>query len=241
MLGKMSDISEVGLYEQAERILNVPLGFITALGTVMMPRMSNLVHKGKNDDIKNYIEKSIEFISFLTLPIIFGLISTADDFIPLFLGKDFSKAAVILKFLSTTLVFVSFANVLRTQFLIPTNKDKEYTLSVILGAVVNFTANLLLIPKWNSIGACIGTILAESTVCIYQSYALRKNLPIFKYIADSIPFLIKAIGMFILVSLVSYANVNVYIKILMQVFTGIFAYFILNIRYINKILKIRKK
>ena len=39
MLGNMSGFLDVGYYEQAEKIINIPLIFITSLGTVMLPRM----------------------------------------------------------------------------------------------------------------------------------------------------------------------------------------------------------
>ena len=47
MLGAMSTMNQVGFYEGASKILNIPLGVITALGTVMLPRMSNLAAKRK--------------------------------------------------------------------------------------------------------------------------------------------------------------------------------------------------
>ena len=69
MLGNMADIKEVGYYEYAERIINIPLGIITALGTVMLPRVSNLLAKGREKEVENYIEKSIEYMMFLAMPI----------------------------------------------------------------------------------------------------------------------------------------------------------------------------
>lgn len=241
MLGNMSDISEVGLYEQAEKITQIPLGIITALGTVMMPRISNLVHKGQSNEIKMYLKKSMEFTSFLTLPIVFGLISIADDFIPIFLGIEFAKSVPILKLLSITLIFISYANVLRTQFLIPNNMDKEYTISVILGAIVNIIINLLLIPKYNSIGACIGTIFAEATVYIYQCYILRRKLPIFEYIKDSTCFFIESIIMFSIILLINFMNINICLKIIIKILIGIALYAALNYKYICKFLKIKGK
>lgn len=42
MLGNMSTNTELGYYDSSEKILQIPIALITALGTVMMPRMSNL-------------------------------------------------------------------------------------------------------------------------------------------------------------------------------------------------------
>ena len=46
MLGNMSSYDQVGFYNNAEKIINIPMGIITALGTVMLPRMSNIVANG---------------------------------------------------------------------------------------------------------------------------------------------------------------------------------------------------
>ena len=241
MLGLLNNVSEVGLYEQAEKITQMPLCLITAFGTVMMPRAANLFSKNKITEILNYINKSITFIMFLCLPIVFGLISISNDFIPIFLGKDFLKSSILLNILATTIVFISFANVLRTQYLIPNNRDKDYIASVVLGALINLTLNIILIPHFMSIGACIATVVAEATVCIYQCFALRKELEIKKYISNSMPFLIKALIMFVLVCLTGLMIYNVYIRIIVQVLSGIIIYSLLNYRYIISIINNKKE
>lgn len=71
MLGIMSTKTEVGFYENAEKIISIPAAIISALGTVMLPRMSNMIANGENDRFKVYIDKSMEFIMFLALPITF--------------------------------------------------------------------------------------------------------------------------------------------------------------------------
>lgn len=232
MLGSICIISEVGLYEQAEKIVNIPLGLITSLGTVMLPRVSHLVENGKKEEILQYIEKSINFVMFLCFPIMLGIISISKNFVPLFLGNDFYKSYILLDLLSLTIVFLGFANILRTQYLIPYNRDKDYIISVFIGAIVNIIINLLLIPNLQSIGACIGTIFAEMSVCAYQSYSLRKELNIKKYLFNSIPFMIKALIMFLIVYLIGTLNFEIYLKIILQILFGVITYLFLNFKYI---------
>ena len=43
MLGSMSTMRESGFYENTEKIVNIPFGVITALGSVMLPRMTNVI------------------------------------------------------------------------------------------------------------------------------------------------------------------------------------------------------
>ena len=62
------------------------------------------------------------------------------------------------------LVIIALSNLMGNQFLLPTGRQKEYTLSVVTGCVVNFALNLLLIPHFLSIGAAVATVIAETSI-----------------------------------------------------------------------------
>lgn len=242
MIGIFSNISEVGYYENAEKIINVPNSIITALGTVMLPRMSNLYAKGSNEKgTKKVIEKSIKIIMFLSCAMCFGLIAISKNFSVLFFGKEFIKSGYIISYLAITIIFLSWGNVIRTQFLIPREKDKEYIVSAFYGALINFCMNIIFIPRFKSIGACIGTIAAEFVVMFYQTHAVRKELPISNYIRESLPFLIKAIIMFACVYSINYFKLPLIHTIILEITTGIIIYLALNFKYILNIIKGQQK
>lgn len=234
MLGNMSTMENVGYYEYAERIINIPLSIITALGTVMLPRISNLVANGQDEKIKFYIDKSIKYMMFLSIPIAVGLIVISPNFIPLFLGEEFLQTAYIIQYLSVTIIFISWANVIRTQYLIPKEKDSIYINSVIIGAVVNFIINIILIPKYQTVGAAIGTIAAEFSVMLYQTIKVRKTLEIKKYLLDTSKFAITGIVMFGVVILLKKIIHNTIGLLIIQVVAGGLVYFILNYQFIKE-------
>lgn len=240
MIGYLINPKEVGFYENAEKIISIPLAFTTALGTVMLPRVSNLLVKGEKDKIKRYIGNSIKFVMFLSLPMCMGLISIGYNFAPIYFGNEFQKTGILIILLSVTLPFVSFANILRTQYLIPNEMDKIYIKSVILGAIINLILNFVFIPGLKSIGACIGTIAAEFTVYFIQMFELRKDLDIKKYHVSAVPFLLKAIVMFLIIYPLNYINCNNIIKIILQIGVGTIIYFTLNVKYIMTIIDIKK-
>lgn len=237
MLGNMTNVTNVGLYENAEKIINIPLGFITALGTVMLPRMSNLVANGNNNKAKAYIDKSMQFVAFMSVPISLGIMAIAKDFAPLFFGQEFNKTGDIIIYLAITVIFISWANVIRTQYLIPNEKDKVFIISVVAGASVNLTANLLLIPYYETIGAAIGTIMAEFTVMIIQIIAVRKELNNKLHAKIFFIFFIKGLIMYIVVIPFRYLNLSSWLRIIIQIIFGIIIYFSLNYKYIISLLK----
>ena len=240
MLGMMTNVNEVGFFENAEKITNIPMTLITALGTVMLPRMSNILAKGEKGKANDYITKSISFVMFLSFAMCFGLIAIGYKFAPFYFGQEFQKTGILIILLAVTLPFLSFANVIRTQYLIPKERDKDYIISVSLGAIVNLVINIILIPKYASVGACIGTIFAEAIVAIYQTISVKNELNVKKYIKNILPFFIKSIVMLICIYPLNFININTLLRLLIQVLLGLSIYGVLNLKYILSIVDIKK-
>lgn len=197
MLEWMSSVENVGLYESAEKIVRVPALIITALGTSMLPRMSKLSALGEKHKMLEYFEISIEFVGFLTFGMCFGLVSIASFLIPIYYGEGFKGSIILLELLSLTLPFTSWANAIRTQYLLPLKHDTEYLLSVSIGAVVNLVLNTILIASMAAKGAVIATIAAEASVAIVQTYSVRKEIPIINLIKKYGIYILPALGMFV--------------------------------------------
>lgn len=202
MLGNMSSFEQVGFYQSSEKIINIPMGIITAVGTVMMPRMSNIISKGDKKNTNEYIRISIKLVTLIGSALTFGIIGTSKVLSIVYFGEDFVSCASILILLSLTIFSLSWANVCRTQYLIPKKEDKKYIISTIVGAVVNLIINIILIPKFGANGAAVGTIFAELCVMLIQLYFVNKNIPILKYILNSIHYIVSGIIMMIVVYII---------------------------------------
>lgn len=199
MLGNMYDHEQLGLYDNAEKIVNLPLTVITAFGAVMIPRISNLVARKAYQQTEHYARLSFYYVMWLAYAFAFGLAGIGEVFAPVFWGEAFRSADRLMMGLSVTLPFLAFANIIRTQFLIPCHRDKAFLGSVVAGAVVNIGLNLLLIPAHGAWGAVIATIAAEVTVCFVQCFCVRKTIPIGTYFRESLFFVPLAVLMFIIV------------------------------------------
>jgi O-antigen/teichoic acid export membrane protein len=224
MIGILSDKTELGYYENAESLTRVLNTIIGSLGTVMLPQMSNLVANNKMDQFFKYISVSMRYIMVMAFGMSFGLAGIAKTFAPFFWGDDFIRAGEIIQWLVITVPFVSFANVIRTQYLLPKEKDIEYMTSVIAGAAVNLVINAVLIPVYGAVGASVATVFAEMTVCIVQMFAVRKELPVFRYVKDSLPYLLFGIVMYLSVYGLSDKLDNQVLGICLQVVVGIVVY-----------------
>ena len=216
MLGYMTNMTQVGFYESSERVLVIPLAFITSLGTVMLPHMSNLYATNNNQRAMVIFEKSIYFAMFLATSMGFGLMAVSKTFVPWFYGPDFTICITLFHILLPSSMFLAFANVIRTQHLIPLERDKEFVSSIIAGAIVNVLFNLLLIPSLGAIGAAIGTLCAEITVCVLQVVMAWREKSLGKYVIGSLPFILSGMVMYFLVSNVQFNKLPILFNLALQ-------------------------
>lgn len=179
MLGFLTDdTGNVALYKAAQGFVKMFLYFITSIGSVMMPRIANLYQKNNDrSEVNRYLNTTFHLAIFLGIPMMVGMITVSPYFIPWYLPEQLSIATLI-QYSSPIVLFISISNVFGMQFLVPTGRNKEYSMSVIFGAVVNFFINLILIPKLAGVGAAIGSVCAEFAVMFVQYIFVRKEIEI---------------------------------------------------------------
>ena len=95
------------------------------------------------------------------------------------------------------LVIIALSNLMGNQYLLPTGRQKEYTVSVITGCAVNFALNLLLIPRFLSIGAAAATVIAETSVTGVQIYCTREDFSFREIISSNKQYIISSSIMFV--------------------------------------------
>ena len=226
MLGSMIlNKAEVGYYDQSQKIIRMLLTIVTSLGTVMLPRMANTFMKGDNKKIKEYMKKSFRFAFGISIPMIIGIIMVADAFVPIFFGEGYAKVAILMKTISPILLFIGLSNVIGTQYLLPTKRQKAYTTSVVCGAMLNFTINMLLIKQLGALGASIGTIIAEITVAGIQIFCIRKEFNLKEIVICSKHYVISGIMMFGLLYIIGKLPIdNEPVIMIAQIIIGIVIY-----------------
>lgn len=176
MIGWFSPTSfENGYYEQSEKIVKMCLMLVTSLSTVMIPRISKAFAEKRNEDLLDSIYSSYNFVWFLSVPLMFGIIGIAPLLVPVFFGVGYEKIEVLLPIFSILFVVMGLNSTTGSQYFITTGQQKIYTERIIIGGVVNVVLNLLLIPRFYSIGAAIGSIVGEVVITITEFLYIHKN------------------------------------------------------------------
>lgn len=225
MLGLMTDMTEVGYYENTEKIIDIPVLLVASLGLVMLPKMSNLAANDRREEGNRYTYYSFLFAAFLASSLGFGIMAVSPEFVPWYFGDGFEPCIALFAILAPSTVFMAMANVVRTQYLIPMHKDKVYIGSAFLGAITNIVLNAILIPRFRSAGAAIGTLAAEAAVCIYQFARVWKETDFQKPVLRSIPFILAGVVMWLVLLILPRPFEAPLLNLLYEVAIGAVLYF----------------
>lgn len=225
MLGRLLlDMNEVGYYEQGEKVVKTLLTLLTAIGSVLVPRIASCIASKDYDQIKGYFNKVFKLIFLLGLPMMLGIIAVAHNFVPVYFGPGFEKVPYIMICLSPIIIFISISSALGS-YLIPAKKMKTYNLAVFSGAIINFIFNFVMIPYIKSYGAAIATALAEGIIMTVELIATRKVLNFKESLKSSYKYFISAIIMFIVCFLVDQLALSQLVTLIIQISSGIVVYF----------------
>ena len=226
MIGAIvEDKSEVGFYEQAQKMIKLLITISTSLGTVMVPRMANTFARGDKKKLIEYINMSFRFVLILVFPLMFGMVSIANKFVPIFYGSGYEKVIILINIIVPIVLAIGLSNVIGTQYLLPTKKQKEYTISVTVGAFVNFILNMIFIRLWKSVGASIATVIAEFTVTGVQFYMIRKEIKFVDIIKLMKNYVVSGLIMLCISVIIGKIINNNIVSITIQILVAVLVYF----------------
>ncbi len=216
--------AENGFYEQAEKIVKISMTLVTCLGTVMIPRNSYELEHGNVDKVRSNNYKALHFVFLMGIPLLVGNIIIARNLIPWFLGTDFNQSILLMQVLAPLVLIIGISNVIGLQYLLPYRKDRQFTLAITLGALINLCLNIPLIYFWGSIGAAISTIVAELTVTTTMLVMSFKHLSLFKILKMAIKPAIASLVMGLLIYPLSLYLSSSILNTIIIAFTGVVIY-----------------
>lgn len=204
MIGLITkDACENGYYEQAIKVAKIVLTIVTALGTVMIPRIGALFSEGDTKGVENAMYRGYRFVWFLGIPLCFGLIGISNNFVPWYYGEGYSKVVPLLCILSLLILAIGINNVTGMQYLIPTKRQNIFTVTVIIGAIINFVFNAILIKHYLAIGAAVASVAAETVIAVVQLVIVRKEISSPKIVFSGYKYFIAGAIMLILLRFIS--------------------------------------
>jgi len=197
IIGLFYTKESVGYYDMALKIVNTIVTVISALGLVMIPRISILHKNNDYTQISKFMNQAISVLSYLAYPLCLGLIAVSSVFIPWFLTEAFYPTVLIIMVLSFKIIFAAINNVIGIQYMVSTEQQGSFFLSVLVGFITNLIFCLVLIPLVGPIGAAISAVVGELTITIFEILLTKKQIGFLSYIVSQYKIIISSTIMFI--------------------------------------------
>lgn len=220
MLSYYTNDIQVGLYVNSQKIVKIASTITTALSIVTIPKTSNSYSNGRIEEMSKTVYTSLSAVSFLAFPMTFGLMAVRETLVPWFLGKGYEGVVDLLLISALLIITLSWSSILANQVLVASKKENYYTVAIIIGAVVNFGLNIILIPRYKAVGALCTSVLAEYLGMFVMLFFSRKIISSKVFLKNILPYLVGGLLVYVCVyPLGGYLRTNM-LSTMVQVLVG---------------------
>ncbi|PIR44386.1 hypothetical protein COV23_00120 [Candidatus Wolfebacteria bacterium CG10_big_fil_rev_8_21_14_0_10_31_9] len=173
MLGWYKNMQDVGYYSAGQRIAQLIYLIPGLIATAFFPSFARLINE--KEKFKKMLNKSLQIIGLIALPLMTGGFFLSSFIIKLLYGTEYLQGVFSFKLMNLTYLPV-FLSAILGNALFALNKEKSLFTYVILGVSGNFLFNLLLIPTFGIAGAALSTLINQIIITIYLIFKLRKEI-----------------------------------------------------------------
>ena len=227
MLGYMCTDAVVGYYTNSIRLVKIIVSLISAIGAVLLPRLSYYKEQNMTAECNELINKVTKVMLFFAIPSGLGIALLAEPIVLFLFGKSFIPAISTIRIATGLIYVLGFSNLFGTQILLTFKQEQKLLICTVLGAMSNIILNIMLIPNFQHNGAIVASVISESIVTfmtfLYAKSYISINVPI-KYV---IQLGFAGFGMSIIVFLLLKVLLNSLLCITISVILGSIVYFYL--------------
>jgi len=172
MLNWLRGDAETGIYSAGFRLMEGTLLVPQAVALAAYPTFSRLIHEGH--DVRALGEKLQRWILILCLPLMVGGIILAPRILEFF-RAEYIPSTRVLQLLLVGLPAL-YLNYLVGTLLRSVDRQILNLKSAAVALATNFTLNLLLIPRFGAIGACVATVITQCAYFAMMYCFLRRTI-----------------------------------------------------------------
>lgn len=223
MLGVLATDYSVGIYSNAHKIVNIIISCSIAATGTFLPRISSVLKDSKQDAI-HIVNKGLEMLVFICIPLTFGLCVLSKQVVLFLYGDSFADAAITINILSCLIIIRGIGDLVCYQLQIAAGLEKMRVPASFLTAILNITMNWLLIPALNENGAAIASVASELFVNAFLYVRMKKVLPFRGNWSDALKTVIASVIMVIAIYGIMELSLPLLLTICCSVLVGVIVY-----------------
>lgn len=171
-LGYYGTTTDVGLYAAASRVVQMFYILASLFATSTFPA---LVQKTNNQlDLVNAVKKSLLLMVGVAIPLTIIMVFGAPLIMNILFGASFAIGAPILTILGLSYIPVFLLSPLN-NIILALDKQKQFVFANIIGVIVNIALDVILIPRYQGVGAAIASVAGLATITLVTGYKLNQQ------------------------------------------------------------------
>lgn len=171
LISQFKGNESVGYYQSATRLIIALMIVTDTIMGVMMPVMSRY-HDSK-DKLKSMYDKCLKLMWVVSVFFAAETFLNSKQIIRILYKTKYDSAIPILMILSFVVVLRFVGNV-PAILLTSVDKQKVRFYIVVIGSIINVSFNLLLIPRYDYIGAAYASLITNFILCVIHFYVVYK-------------------------------------------------------------------
>lgn len=176
MLGFLSNDTQNGYFGASVKIKQMLIACISALGTVLLPRLANYFGNGRTKEFYELLRKDSSFIMVAGFYVVVFCIFDADEIIRFLSGDTYMPAVPAMRVIMLAVFFSALYTMFSNNVLVPQGKERIPTYATLIGLISLTVLEVVLIPSLGAVGAAIGTTVGEAVGALILCFYLRHDL-----------------------------------------------------------------
>ncbi len=238
---------QYGIFSRKAMVItNLPIALASAAASAMIPEVSTTFSTGDIKQAGRTVSRVTRVILMISIPCAVGLLALARPVMMILFPQRASldEAAMLLRFLSVTVVFYSLSTV-TNAVLQGIGKVNSPVINAVIALVIQsgVLTVLLIYTDLGDIALCIVTVIYSLLMCVFNNVVMVRNLPITTNIKKTfvlpgisalvmgaIAFGIYELASFLLIKAMSGEYFVNLISTAIAAFVGVFVYFVVLIK-----------
>lgn len=178
ILGMICDTHAVGIYEVATKGMEIFIYFLISINIAIAPTITRLYESSEIQKLKILV-KNCTFIIFAFSLILFLFIYyLGEPVIRILFGINYIESYQPLLILSGGQLLNAFLGTIVGQLLLMTGHEKQTTIAIGIGGIVNIISSIALINYYKEDGAAFAYSISMTSSNIIMAYFAKKKLNI---------------------------------------------------------------
>ncbi|HZL70897.1 MAG TPA: flippase [Planctomycetota bacterium] len=172
--------AEVGVYQAVSQIPALFAAIIASLGSIMIPMIADLHHRGDRDQLQRLYRVSTRWAVYACGPLFLVMGFAPRALLDFLFGAGYSEGAGALVILGAGQMVNAATGVCGALVLMTGGQRRWLAVSVLMFAA-NLALNLVLVARWGIQGAAAGTAATTAALYLWGLFEARRSLRLWPY------------------------------------------------------------